>query len=782
MMDAVSPDRRVAERLMSLFPCDMRAYAYPRYETAKRRDRDLKLEVTYATIRDPVTVELWQEHRAGKRHLTLGLANEAGLSSVSCVDIDRYTINLLSIVEKIDSQKLPFIIAQSKSGGGHVLAFHDQPIPVADAIAFAEGMARLLGLKEPGRTAKDCGLEYFPKPPSDDPEKLPKGLNMPYFGNEDREINGCKINPGWALKRTGAAMSVEEFLKFAENHRTTADFRAEIMAAKSEQAAASTSAEDGAGYASKKLEAFCAELRAAPSGTRNDLLYGRSKDMGKMIARKWIARDEVEKKILDAIVHWDDQPKCKDTMRNGIEDGKHEPHPDLMPDNYVSSSDHMKRAGKMREQLRPNLLHHRDDFLDFVAGAYTVIDDGVINADTWGFLDKAVTQRGKDGDIGPFLPDRKSVAETIAALKAVTHLAPGISAPCWLDDRTEPPPGDVIAFPNGLLDLRDNKFYPSDPAFFAMGALGFAYVPEAAEPARWKQFLREIFADDEQEIATVQEIIGYLLAADVSQQKAFLLLGPKRSGKGTILGMLRHLLAGTAVVGPSLRSLGTNFGLAPLIGKRLAIVDDLRIGSPKDTEVLVENLLKITGGGFFTIDRKFKSAWNGTLPIKLILVSNIMPRLGDDSAALANRFIISTTRVSFFDREDPVLFEKKLLPELVGVFHWALEGLRRLRDRGRFAETESSKQTKERLAFLGSPVMGFVADRCELGPDKSISKDELYQEWSLYAEANGLFRLGKDHFYEALYAATGDKVHGGKKRDGGVRVPTCFGITVRSII
>lgn len=744
----------IAERMMALFPCDTRSYAWPRYNTAKPRAADGKIEVVYKTERKPVTIEAWKQHIAGKRQLTLGLLNEDGVTSVSCLDVDDYGISPVELAGRISERKLPLVVALSKSGGAHVFAFHDQPIPHAEHLSFAQGVAGTLGLA-------DKKVEFFPKPPSGDPKKLVKGLNMPHFGSD---------GPG--IKRTGAHMLIGEFLSFAESNRITAEQRAKLAATKKPKPAQSQN-RDGK-LAEQMLKRFCAELSAAPLGTRNELLYGRGKDVGKLIP-KYIEREIAERDMMAAIAHWEDQPKCKDTLTNGINDGMRDPH-DLVPENCVSRSDHVARARHFRELRRPHLLHYRDDFLDFGSGAYFIVEDGVISADTWTFLDKATTIRGKDGDLGPFLPDRASVGETLAALKAVTHLDPGISAPCWLDGRNGPPPGQLIAFPNGMLDVRDDKLHPPDPLFFTTAALGFNYVSEAPDPKNWKQFLREIYHDDEQEIAAVQETFGYLLTADVSHEKAFLFLGPKRSGKGTMLRMMQHLLAPTSVAGPSLKSLATNFGLAPLIGKQLAIIDDLRIGSPKDTDVLVENLLKITGRGFFTIDRKFKSAWSGSLPVKLVLVSNTMPKLGDDSAALANRFIISNTKVSFYDREDPLLFEHRLLPELPGVFHWSLAGLRRLRGRGRFEETETSIQAKDRLAHLGSPVMGFVAERCVLHPDRSVPKDVIYAHWVTYAADNGLFKLNKEHFFEALYAATGDKVHGGKKRADGGRVPTCFGI------
>jgi P4 family phage/plasmid primase-like protien len=460
-------------------------------------------------------------------------------------------------------------------------------------------------------------------------------------------------------------------------------------------------------------------------------------------------------------------------------------------DIIVSDRDHVARARRMRDVRRPHLLHYRDDFMDFAGGAYRIVDDGVMNADMWTFLDKANAWR-KVGTgkavvdmLMPFRPDRTSVAETIAALKSVVHLNPDTEAPCWLDGRKGLAPNELISFPNGMLDLRDNKFYPADPAFFTTAALGFDYVTrEEAAPkhTEWLKFLDSIYEgpDRENEIRALQEMFGYLLTSDTSQEKAFLFLGPKRSGKGTMLGMMQKLIPRTAIAGPALKSLGTNFGLAPLIGKQIAIIDDLRVGSPKDQDVLIENLLKITGRGYFTIDRKFKSSWSGSLPVKLVLVSNVMPKLGDDSAALASRLIISTTQVSFYGKENPRLLEDLLAPELLGIFHWALEGLLRLRKRGHFEETKASKEAGERLANLGSPARAFIAERCKIERDASIPKRKLYEVWREYARENDLFTGTMEKFCEALYSAAGGVVKSGKLGKDGERVPSCIGIRLRS--
>lgn len=437
----------------------------------------------------------------------------------------------------------------------------------------------------------------------------------------------------------------------------------------------------------------------------------------------------------------------------------------------LSDKDHMSRACKLRDLKRPDLVHYRDDFMDFKDGAYRVVEDGAIDSHVWLFLDKAYARRkdgrGADAEFKtvPFCPNRNSVGETMAALKSITRLNSYTEMPSWLNGRADLPPDQIIAFPNGLLDLRTNTLHPIDPKFFTIAALGFDYVApdDAPKPTLWLKFLDEIFAGDDkdEQIVLVQEIFGYLLTADTSLEKAFLFLGPKRSGKGTMLGMLRKLLAKCVVAGPSLKSFANTFGMTPLIDKQLAIIDDLRVGSLKDQDILIENVLKITGRGLFTIDRKYKDAWTGTLPVKLLLVSNPMPKLGDDSAALASRFIILITRVSFFGREDPRLLDK-LTPELTGVFHWALQGLQRLRKRGHFIETAASEEARERLANLGSPARAFIAERCILDPRVFAEKDEMYTEWCDYARDSNMLPGTPEKFFEALYAAGGGLIQAGR--------------------
>jgi putative DNA primase/helicase len=145
--------------------------------------------------------------------------------------------------------------------------------------------------------------------------------------------------------------------------------------------------------------------------------------------------------------------------------------------------------------------------------------------------------------------------------------------------------------------LPTGKLYPPSADYFNLVASDVVYDPKAPEPVQWLAFLDQLFKPempeevsvvtdeqevDEQSIMLLQEWFGYSLPPDTSQQKILLIVGPKRSGKGTSMRILRMLLGPGSVAGPTISSLSETFGLEPLITKTMAIISDARI-EPKPT-------------------------------------------------------------------------------------------------------------------------------------------------------------------------------------------------------
>ena len=288
---------------------------------------------------------------------------------------------------------------------------------------------------------------------------------------------------------------------------------------------------------------------------------------------------------------------------------------------------------------------------------------------------------------------------------------------------------------NGLLHVSKRTLLTHTPTFFSHHALPFPFLPNAAQPDRWMQFLNDLWPDDPSSISALQEVFGYILSGDTRQQKIFLFCGPKRGGKGTIGRILTGLLGAHHVAAPTLASLSTNFGLQPLVGKPLALVSDARLSSKADSKIVVERLLSVSGEDSLTIDRKYRDPWTGRLPARFVILTNELPRLTDSSGALASRFILFVLTKSFYGSENPALTDE-LLTEAPGIFNWALVGLDRLTARGFFQMPESGRDAVQQLEDLSSPVSAFIRDRCEVGGSEAVEPDTLWAAWKSWCESD----------------------------------------------
>jgi len=407
---------------------------------------------------------------------------------------------------------------------------------------------------------------------------------------------------------------------------------------------------------------------------------------------------------------------------------------------------------RYKECDRELLVCQGGAFYAYNGMCWPLLEDAELRSQVYKDFEHAVyLTKAKAADSAPFNPTQSKVENIIGALKGITFSDSNSTVPKWLDGRESPQANEIVVCQNGLINVTTRELMPHTSLFFQHHAVPFNFDPEAPTPCRWKKFLRELFPGDKEAVKTLQEWMGYLVSADTRQQKMLLIHGPKRSGKGTIGRILGAMLGSQNIVGPTLASLGQNFGLAPLIGKPVAIVSDARAALGNGS-LITERLLSISGEDPQTVDRKNKEAWTVMFPTRIVILTNELPRLNDSSGALASRFIVLTLRKSFYQNPDITLTDK-LKTELPGIFNWTLEGLARLSERGHFVQPGSGADAAEQLGNLSSPIATFVDECCEVAPDKQVPKDELFVIWKEWCDRNGHMSGSKSGFANALYAA-----------------------------
>ena len=377
-----------------------------------------------------------------------------------------------------------------------------------------------------------------------------------------------------------------------------------------------------------------------------------------------------------------------------------------------------------------------------------------------------------------FVPNRSSVGNVIDALKAVTNLPNVRQAPCWLEGEGDAPAEEIFVCRNGRLHFPSKTLLPHTPQYFTHNAVNYPYLPGANKPKQWLRFLKDLWPNDQEAISTLQEIFGYLLTPDTHQQKIFLLVGPKRSGKGTIGRVITGLLERGNVCAPTLASLSQNFGLAPLIGKQLAIIADARLGGRSDQTAIAERLLSISGEDNITIDRKFLPAWTGKLTARFFLLTNELPLIADASGALASRFILLTLKKSFYGKEDPRL-TRKILEELPALLNWSIEGWERLMERGHFVQPASSLEGWEELEDLGSPIRAFVRDRCEMKTGGEVECRLLFGAFQAWHAGQGSRYRGTIQTFGRDLRAAFPEISVMRQRDKDVRLRVYSGVRLQ---
>ena len=425
------------------------------------------------------------------------------------------------------------------------------------------------------------------------------------------------------------------------------------------------------------------------------------------------------------------------------------------------------------------LYHQSGQFFQWNGACYLPADKETIRSDLYAYLAGALKPGKKEGDREAFRPSRRQVDDVMDALKAEVNLSRDISAPAWLDGNDDIPAQELLACRNGLLSIRHRELIGPSPHFWTHNALDFDHDPDALDPNRWLEFLNSVWKDDPGSIEALQEVFGYLLTPDTLMQKIFMLVGPKRSGKGTIARVLTELLGKNNVVSPTLASMSGEFGIAPLIGKQAAIIPDARMGGRKDHQLQIgERLLSISGEDGQTINRKFLPAWSGRLSTSFLMLTNEIPSIAEASGALASRFIVLRMTESFYDREDHGL-TKRLLGELPEILNWSLDGLDRLLERGHFKQPESALDALQQLEALSSPISAFIRDPCEVAPMHQANVDDVYDAWNDWCEEQGMKYPGnKASFGRDLNSAV-PSLGKSQHRENGKRVRAYSGIGLK---
>lgn len=499
-------------------------------------------------------------------------------------------------------------------------------------------------------------------------------------------------------------------------------------------------------YLSTKPRDDHALLAARWDHAMNDLLWGEANLGYPEDVFNALCNQEIERQVAIGLeAGWLARKMGEDPYRRDVRD--------------PSRAAYVFRLTHLTDDLFDSYRRYEGNWYEWV-GYWRVIDEETFDVHLFNFLERYLGQQQFKIRNGEPQKVSASVSPTLVnsvklALKAKLRTETIGWQTCTL-------PGG-IPFRGSIVVGKHAR--PASADFFDPNPIPHSFTYTENEPTHLLEMLRTSGVQDD-EIATVQQFFGYCLVRETRHQKALGLFGPSRSGKGRLMSAARWLVGEHNYVSKELNKFGNQFALGNLKGKLLCELPDERIDS-KRSRVALSRLLKIIGEDAIEFEQKGKDSETEKLFCKIVIVSNELPQLADESGAMLNRLLIVETRVSHAANPDETL-ESKILSQPDELISWALRGLWSLQERG-FAQPENG--AGEKYMQANAPIRSFVNECCELSG--SALKDQLFAAYQAHTEEAA---CKADFFKNLRHVVDFDEE---KVRDGGKRVRVIQGISLK---
>jgi putative DNA primase/helicase len=304
---------------------------------------------------------------------------------------------------------------------------------------------------------------------------------------------------------------------------------------------------------------------------------------------------------------------------------------------------------------------------------------------------------------------------------------------------------------NGSINLKTGELNFQRPEDYITKLCAVTYDKDAECP-NWINFLDTIFAGNEDLILYVQQVLGYCLTGDVSEQCLFFLYGAGKNGKTTLIRVMQELLGDYA------GQLTPNFLMMKRYESHPTEIADLYrvrfVGSiePDKGCQLSEAFVKwITGSDRLKARRMREDFWEFDPTHKIFLAANEKPKITgvDDGIWRRIKLIPCTVHIENPDKN----IMEKLRPEFPGILNWAIEGCLKWRQSGKglVVPSEVETATKDYREQMDS-VIQFVGDECIVKPgtDLKVKGEQFYTEYEFYCQDQDLYAVSRNEFTKRL--------------------------------
>ena len=288
----------------------------------------------------------------------------------------------------------------------------------------------------------------------------------------------------------------------------------------------------------------------------------------------------------------------------------------------------------------------------------------------------------------------------------------------------------LIQFNNGVVNLKTGEFRPGTPEDMIRQTVNFDYEADAECPL-WVQTISEIMDNNSDMIKYMQDIIGYSLTGETSEQCFFILTGDGSNGKSILLNMLLALLGDYSIHTPFSTFEAWKYRF---YSNDLARMTDARLVTSSESSqsgVLNEERVKSMTGGDPITARFLRKEYNTFTPkFKIMLAVNTLPEIQGNDNGIWRRIKVIPFNVSFRGREDFTL-GKKLEQELPGIMNWAIKGALAWQQHG-LIEPQIVTDAVNAYRSESGPITGFLYNMTVADNSAKVQASDLYNAYCAY--------------------------------------------------
>lgn len=319
---------------------------------------------------------------------------------------------------------------------------------------------------------------------------------------------------------------------------------------------------------------------------------------------------------------------------------------------------------------------------------------------------------------------------------------------------------DVIAFSNGVLDMRDMSFNKFDEKYHCLYKHPYPYRKDAKCP-KWNEFLREVLPDKNSR-CILQMFLGLGLIergtiineydgrAKSKVELCLILLGAGNNGKSVIYQTAMGVYGKDKISGLDYDEL-TATGDEGMRARRLLRGALFNWSSDSDSRTFGKKragVFKRIVSGEPVTDRKIGEDVQENLDIPYLVFNiNELPSPDEGNWAFIRRLqYISFDVVIPKDKQNPQL-AYELMAEYPGIFNWIMRGAKELRRRKyTFPDSESNKRNMLMTLIRKDPVAAWV--KCYgLRPRPAVN-NEIYNYISTKDMLESVTRFCEDNCVE----------------------------------